>query len=345
MATLPDLQTAKGGEPAIAGALDLLLGLVESEYLARHARPAPGAAIPVIIVAGFLGSGKTTLLRHLLTASHGKRLAVVVNDYAALNIDAALVAEVTSDTVALENGCVCCSLSGSVARTLIAIAEREQSPDAIILEASGVADPANLAHVTGALPGLLLDSVVTVVDATSDLGDPAVSAFLARQVSVADIVLLNKTDLVSHDEARWQLARIRQWAPHAAALMTSHCAVPLSLLLDMSHRQAGAAPQGEVPQFESVVIPADRPFDRARFEQCLGTLPRSVLRVKGFVSFACDPDEVWLVQCVRRRWNLERHSSASRDRGLIAIAPQSSETMGQVRQHFRRWLAPAEPVS
>lgn len=316
--------------------LDLLLGMVEAQNLIRHSTPASGISIPVIIVAGFLGSGKTTLLRHLLTATHGLKIAAIVNDFAALNIDAALVADVTSDTVALENGCICCSLSGNVARTLLAITQRDQRPDAIIVEASGVADPANIAQVASALPDIRLGSIAVVVDASGDAPAPEIEALQLRQISQADVILLNKTDLISGRQAEVLEDALRLQAPHAAVLRTVRCAVPAAFLLDGPHveQTEGPCDKESQPEFESAVIELDRPLDRDALERCLSNIPEKLMRLKGFVEVDDHPRGTSLVQSVGRRWTIEEFTGQAQQHQVIAIGIKGSAIAVTLTRHF-----------
>lgn len=319
-----------------SSALDLLLGMVEAQNLIRHSAPAHGNTIPVIIVAGFLGSGKTTLLRHVLTAARGQRIAAIVNDFAALNIDAALVADVTGDTVALENGCICCSLSGNVARTLLAITEREQRPDAIIVEASGVADPANIAQIASALPNMRLGSIAVVVDASADAAISEVKALQARQIAQADLILLNKTDLISDREAHALEDTLRRQAPGATLLRTVRCAVPTAFLLDGPHiEQAGADQENAAqPEFESAVFAVNGPLDRAALERCLSNLPDSPMRIKGFVELSCCERRTFLVQSVGRRWTIEEFRGHVAQCQLIAIGIKGGAIAATLTAHL-----------
>ncbi len=155
--------------------LQFLLGKVEADALARR-RPVTagtaGTALPVVVVAGFLGAGKTTLLAHLLARPGGRRITALVNDMAALDIDAGLIAERHDNILSLTNGCAYCSQSGGAARALLDVLTRPERPDLVLLEASGIADPWALAQIVGGLPGHRLDHVVTLVDATGPATQP-----------------------------------------------------------------------------------------------------------------------------------------------------------------------------
>ena len=127
--------------------------------------PARAGRLAVTIIGGYLGAGKTTLLNRLLADVHGMRLAVLVNDFGAVNIDAALIANRDGETISLTNGCVCCSIGDNLGIALYDLAERRDGPEHIVVEASGVADPARIAHYAGCHPRLDLDGIVVVVDA------------------------------------------------------------------------------------------------------------------------------------------------------------------------------------
>ena len=319
-----------------SSALDLLLGMVETQILLRHSRPAMGVDIPVVIVAGFLGAGKTTLLRHLLTANHGQKIAAIVNDFAALNIDAALVANVSGDTVALENGCICCSLSGSVARTILAITERDVRPDAIIIEASGIADPANIAQVASALPDIRLSSIAVVVDATCPPETPEIEALQARQIAQADVILLNKTDLVPDWQADALENALRTRCAEAAVLRTVRAAVPAAFLLDgVRTQQPEIGPDSkDQAEFESAVISLPKPIDRTVLERCLLSMPADIMRLKGFVAVSGGLHETCLVQAVGRRWTIEDYRGGAQAHQIIAIGVKGKAIASLLASHF-----------
>ncbi|MEO6268812.1 MAG: GTP-binding protein, partial [Lautropia sp.] len=168
------------------------------------------ARLPLTVIGGFLGSGKTTLLNHWLRGAGQQRLAVLVNDFGSLNIDADLVAAASGDMIALTNGCVCCSIGDDMNRALIRVLDADPPFDAVVIEASGVGDPWRIAQVGLADPGLAFGGVIVLLDASAaqaQAGDPLLADSVLRQLRAADLVLLNKTDLVSAGE----LAEVRAW--------------------------------------------------------------------------------------------------------------------------------------
>ncbi|KTT20370.1 CobW family GTP-binding protein [Pseudacidovorax intermedius] len=189
--------------------------------------------IPLTVIGGFLGAGKTTLLNHLLAQSGGRRIAVLVNDFGAINIDRALIASEEAGAIELTNGCVCCAIGDDLTTALIGLIERPEPPEAIVIEASGVSDPWRIAQVGLADPALALDAVLVLADATvlrEQAADPLLADSIRRQLDAADLLVLNKTDLV--DEAA--LAGLRAWldaeCPATPRFETVQARVPAALL-------------------------------------------------------------------------------------------------------------------
>ena len=166
--------------------------------------------IPVTVIGGYLGAGKTTCLNGLLAADHGLRLAVLVNDFGAVNIDAGLIAAHDGDTVALTNGCVCCAIADDLGAALQAQVERDPPPDRIVVEASGVADPARVLRHAGHWPGCRPGGTAVLADAATLRGranDKFVGALVVQQMRAADLLVLNKLDLLAAEEH----AALRGW--------------------------------------------------------------------------------------------------------------------------------------
>ena len=163
-------------------------------------RPVSNERLPLLVVGGFLGAGKTTLINHWLTESRepALRLAVLVNDFGAINIDAASIASRGGDVIALTNGCICCSIGEDLAGALIRVIDANVPVDAIVVEASGVSDPWRIAQIALAEPQLILAGVLVLVDASvaaQQSSDPLLADTLVRQLKSADLVVFNKTDL------------------------------------------------------------------------------------------------------------------------------------------------------
>ena len=162
------------------------------------------------MIGGFLGAGKTTLLNRWLRDAGGQRLAVLVNDFGALNIDAELIAANTGETIALSNGCVCCQIGDDLSGALIQVLEAPERFDAVVIEASGVSDPWRIAQLGRADPGLALDGVIVLVDASvarAQWRDPLLTDTVERQLKAADLIVVNKTELVDDGER----AALRAW--------------------------------------------------------------------------------------------------------------------------------------
>src|SRR3954454_3532602 len=191
------------------------------------------ARIPLTVVGGYLGAGKTTLVNHVLRHNAGRRFAVLVNDFGQINIDADLIAGQADDTIALTNGCVCCSLAGGFVVALSALRERQPPPDHVIVEASGVSNPHKIAQY-GHMPGYRLDGTVVVADAEAGrqpAGDPYVGAQVRQQLLGADLLVLNKSDLVPEPEKTAVRHWLRALVPAARIVEAAQGRVAVPLLL------------------------------------------------------------------------------------------------------------------
>ena len=193
----------------------------------------PNTRIPFTVIGGFLGAGKTTLLNHWLRHAGGQRLAVLVNDFGAINIDAMLIETNSGDTIALSNGCVCCQIGDDLSLALMRVLDSNKPFDAVVIEASGVADPWRIAQLGRADPRLQLDGVIVLVDASAALDqarDPLLADTLERQLKAADLVVVNKIDLVTEAERVALDAWIARVAEGARMVVATHAELALGLL-------------------------------------------------------------------------------------------------------------------
>jgi G3E family GTPase len=191
--------------------------------------------IPVTVLTGYLGAGKTTLLNRILSEPHGKKYAVIVNEFGEIGIDNDLVVGADEEVFEMNNGCICCTVRGDLIRILDGLMKRKGKFDAIIVETTGLADPAPVAQTffmdQDVSDTARLDAVVTVADAKW-LSDRLKDAPEAKnQIAFADVIILNKTDLVSQAELDAVEARIRAINPYARIHRTQNCAVPIEEVL------------------------------------------------------------------------------------------------------------------
>jgi G3E family GTPase len=263
-----------------------------------------GMSLPLTVIGGFLGAGKTSLVNHLL-ATATRRYGVLVNDFGAVNVDAALIAARDGAMLALANGCVCCSLGEELGDGLARLAARTPAPEHVIVEASGVSDPWRIAQLALIEPGFTLEPLIVLADAAAVLGqlsDRWLADTVERQLAFAELIVLNKTDLAA-DLAAVE-TRLRAIRPEARLVRTTHGKLDEALLhfappprARLSRFTADAAAH----RFPTLSWRPPGPLDPTSLRAALEGLPRAVLRIKGFVQLA--PDGAWfLLQYAAERW-------------------------------------------
>jgi len=240
---------------------------------------------PIMLITGGLGSGKTTLLRRILGEAR-RRLAIPINEFGEMTIDSRIIEGRNVRIVEISGGCVCCSLTNEFETAVREVVERIR-PEGILVEATGAVETDSLVfRVQETLPEVRLDSVICVVDAYLSSRHPYVGYAARTQLQSADIILVNKIDLVTTQEVREVEAQIRRWNNTAFFFKTVGCDVDLKLLfgLDMERRTMVQSCRGE-PSFQSFSYATEAPLDERMFRQMLPTLPASVFRAKGLIRF------------------------------------------------------------
>ena len=291
-----------------------------------HDVSAGSTAIPVTVLTGFLGAGKTTLMNRILNGDHGLRVAVLVNDFGSLNIDAELIVGVESDVISLANGCICCTIRDDLIETTMETINRPERPEYILLEASGVADPSAIMVTFGAdcfRDRIRLDSIICVVDAEQVLAVPELMELKIRQMAFADLIILNKVDLVDRD----QIDQIKAWLDsrfHRYRLVeASHGDVPLEILLSVGRFDPAQADlsvhaledggcthphcshdhdaHDSSRTFSSWCYESEQALSLEPLREVLRQLPSDIYRVKGVIYTSDVPERRAVLQVVGKR--------------------------------------------
>lgn len=285
--------------------------------------------LPLTVIGGYLGAGKTTLINRLLGADHGLKLAVLVNDFGAINIDAALLQTATNDTIELTNGCVCCTMSGDLFFAIGDLLDRMPRPDHIIVEASGIADPAKIAAVALAEKELRYAGIVTIVDGHNiahHLGDQQIAAQVTGQVDAADLIAVSKADaaqigptLPLRDGTHWTSA--------------DDLATIMALIFDgngpLTHPTPGRSGH---PAYAHWSDPDPRALSRDDIDARLSLIPPGLLRFKGLLPDAAGG--YWEIHVVGTQKERRKRDNAPA-LGLVAIGLRDALSPPDMRRWWQ----------
>jgi G3E family GTPase len=307
---------------------------------------APQAVVPLTVIGGYLGAGKTTVLNHLLRHARARGVAVLVSDPGTMDIDASVIRERAGRTVSLLNGCICCSSGEDMAAALTELRRRRRWAH-VLVEASGIADPQEIAQF-GHLPGYTLDGVVVVADAESVrwfASSPGVGTHVLQQLLAGDLVVLNKVDLVSPAEKRAVCDWLSELLPAGRIAEASHGRLPPSLLLGLhspDDSRLGPRPnqdgRGMIRHphesgYAAWTWTSEEPLDDGAFRWWMSSLPYGILRAKGTVYLLSSPETRFGLQLVGSRWSARRQGGWGRERPRTVLL-----LVGRVGSFDPGWL-------
>jgi len=305
--------------------------------------------IPVTILTGFLGAGKTTLLNRILSDDHKLHVAVLVNDFGAINIDAELVVGVEDDMISLANGCVCCQIRDDLVEAVEQLLKRSEPIDYILLEASGVADPAGI-FVTFNNPELhdriRLDSVTCVVDTEQIFAHPEYPDLMQlklRQIGFADMVVLNKVSLAG----KKQVTKVKTWINkhmnRVRIVEADYCIVPFEILMavgrfDLVRHSENHEHHHPGETFSTWSYETNQPFSLEKLKEMIRKkLPENIYRCKGVIYCVETPRQQRILQVVGRRSSVTfayEWKEKTPKTQIVAIAAQGSINSEELKNLF-----------
>ena len=304
--------------------------------MARVHGPSAGqAAMPLTVIAGYEGAGKTTVLDHILRNSPTERIAVLVNDFDCVHVDPSLVRARSPDAMTLRNGCLCRRCRGSAGEALIELRRRHRKVEHVLVEAEGHATPSALAEY-GRIPGYRLEGVIVVTDAEairSQVQDPGAGLEVIAQLLAGDLVVLNKSDLVSQHELEAVTDWLRELIPATRIVEASYGRLPPALMLERHpsydrsvHRQPGGTSSRVIERhphevgYSSWSWADSEPINDAGFRWWAATLPEGVVRGRGVLHLRSDPGSRFVFDLIGTHWTVRREGPWHDEPPRTAIA-------------------------
>ena len=272
-------------------------------------------SIPILLLTGFLGAGKTSLLNNLLSNDQGLKIGVIINDFGEINIDSMLVETQTDTALELSNGCICCSVEGENLDNAIGqLAHRGSRLDYIIIEASGLAEPRELATMLRVLKNdyARFDALVSIIDGLNFEKNNRANENALKDLEIADIIIINKVDLIDEKKLKDIQKAIRLVAPKTRLLSATRGKVDFRLLLDLKEKPSSqlnlntAHQEHDHPhlhdEFQKVSLSTKKPLDPQVFEAWAENLDPSIFRAKGILFFGTKGvEQKFIFQAVGQR--------------------------------------------
>ncbi|HEY9747645.1 MAG TPA: GTP-binding protein [Allocoleopsis sp.] len=286
---------------------------------------------PLTLITGPLGSGKTTLLRHIL-ATVSQKIAILMNEFGEIAIDAKVIQGQNVSMADLGGGCVCCSLLGEFEAAVNEIIETV-NPDLIVVETTGLAEPDALVFdIQESIPIVRLDGVVTVIDADGLVKYPQIGHTTRIQIEAADAILLNKVDLVTENELEAIAAKLHRLNETAPIFQTQRGQIDPDLLFGIAKAERSLQPPHHVhqPEFDSFSYTSSATFDRDCFEAFAAALSPTVYRAKGFVRFV---DDMYLFNFVAGHWDFEPFEQEAT--ALVFIGKQVNQHQAEILHRLK----------
>ena len=288
--------------------------------------------LPVTVIGGYLGAGKTTLVNYLLRNANGLRLAVLVNEFGELAIDRDLIEAEEEGLISISGGCVCCSFGGDLIAALRNLSQMQPRPQHILIEASGVAKPSAIFDSVALLDGFAADGVVVLADAETvqeNANDKYMGDTVVAQITQADILLLNKCDLVDPQSLAETASWLAHQNPKARLVKTKHSvAAPEVILESFLGRQKITEPHHHLDQMTSMNLIPTTSLDAMNLAKTLAEGEFGLVRAKGFVTDISG--DKMLIQIVGRRWAIKAADPKLKD-GLVCLGMKEQMRPSQLR--------------